>query len=358
MDDYRVANVSEIARYADGTTVHCGLAKGHNNGLHEDGSNHQYLYEQRLEKGELPFITQGIHVRPVVGHKRDGVDIPSYWRSEPGDIERFLEGTGNGEGEAHKLAKQACFELISEGKINRIVRGDLPKGFYLGGQKQELNVEVGEDTYFADVGVWDDRFPNAPIVFEVTNTSGQKAARLKAMSDVGIRVYEILIGSKVRTAAKNGIKVDVEFFRSMMLNSKFRLRNGASTDCALTQYIRVKEAEDAARERDRQAREERKADLDSMRHWQENHHKRYRDELADKARRSVRSAEYVRKVGPHVAANRLLHRIRDGEVRDVLKFARTPEYVAAVSEIESMDAPEDKVRAVHIRNAVQYYGDL
>jgi len=345
MDDVKVADVREIAQYDDGTTVHCGLAKGHNNGLDEEGFNHQYLYEDRMSKGELPFITRGIRVRPVVGHQRDGVNIPSYWRSDPGDIDRFLDGSGLGEGEAHKMAKQACFELISESKIHRIVRGDLPKGFYLGGQKQELNVQVGGETYFADVGAWDDRFPNAPIVFEVTNSSGQKADRLKAMSDAGIRVYEILIGAKVRKAVQDGIKIDVGFFRSMMLKSRFRLRNGASTDCTLTKYIMVKEAEEAAKERHLRAKSER-------------HVEAKLPEVDESVSKSARSIEYVRRVGPHVAADRLLDRIRSADTSGVRAFSRTPEYRAAVYEIENMDDPEGKVRAIHIRNAVQYYGRL
>lgn len=360
MADVKVAGVSEIAQYADGKTVHCALARGHNNGLDEAGVNHQEIFEQRRDEGELPFITQGIRVTPVVEHSRDGVKIDSHWRSKPEDIEMFITGGEGGEGAAHRMAKQACLELIAEGSIRRIIRGGLPQGFSPDGYKTELSIQVGDDTYFADVAAWDDRFPDVPIVFEITDTSGQKAKRLKAMSDQGIRVYEIVIGPKVRTAARNGVEINVGFFRSIMLKSNFRLRNGASTNCALTHYIRVKEAEQAALWREQEA-------LRSEQVVSQQQDSAIRLSKSSPAKPAVKPApvvpkkdritpavEYVRKNGADVSANRMLDKIRSLRGKSVFDYCSDEAAYAAYNEIRNMSP----IRAIHIDQAREYYGVL
>ena len=368
MSDTKVAQVSEIARYEDGTMIHCALARGHNNGLDEQGVNHKEIYETRRDNGELPFITDEINVTPVVEHTRDGVRIHSHWRSRAEDVERFINGDNGGEGKAHKLAKQACLELIDEGKIGRIVRTELPKGFSLGGRKDELKIVIGDMTYFADVGAWDARFPDAPVVFEVTNTSGQKAKRLKAMSDARIRVYEIVIGPKVRDAARKGIEINVQFFRNMILSSKFRLRNGASTDCALTEYIKVQEAKEQA-ERKRAFKQARdllvsernihrrqdqiqsfKDDLDKMPDYQPQV-----QPVSPPDEGKIKDAiEYVRRVGHDVAANQICYKLLRLRGRDAYEFRNDTATDAAYEEIKKMSP----VRAIHINNAAKLYGAL
>lgn len=349
MHDVKVAVVSEIARYDDGKTVHCALARGHNNGIDEHGVNHQELFEDRRDKGELPFITKGIQVTPVVGHVRDGVSIPSHWRSKAEDIEKFILGGGEagGEGEAHRLAKQACLNLIEQGKIRSIIRGELPSGFHLGGQAPEVSIKVDDDIYFADVGAWDARFPDTPVVFEITNTSGQKAKRLKAMSDVGIRVYEIVIGPKVRSAARNGVEINVGFFESMMLKSKFRLRNGVSTDCALTRYIRIKEAEQEALMLSEDIPEPAPPKPATLPQFKTEPVKPKPDVVTP-------AVQYVRKFGADVSANHMLSKIRSMRGREVHDYYVSEATHAAYVEIKNMS----KVRAIHIDHAVDYYARL
>jgi hypothetical protein len=247
----RIAEDSELAQYEDGTIIHVGLATGHNNGVDHDGFDHAAEYEMRKERGEFPFRNEGIRVHATKEHYRSEALVKAHWRSNAEDIERVLNDP---ESKYHKIAKAACVDLLGEGMFASIIKGSMPK-FEYGGCKPELQIKSRDRSFYADVGVWDHRFPDTPMAFEISYKSPQTKERIKALADVGVIVYEIGIYNETLDAAKKGVIVNHSFYRKLMLQKRFR-RIGVANGKSLleSRYVEVERRMREARMREEMQR--------------------------------------------------------------------------------------------------------
>ena len=240
----RIADTSEIAFYRDGTTLHVGLVTGHNNGTDEAGRNHKDEYDARRAAGEHPYQHYAdVAMHPVTSYTReDGAIVKAHWRTNAGDVDRLVISA---ESDFHKMAKQACYELLRDGKFNQMVRTGI-KHFVFGSCAQEHPVRIGQDIFYADVGVWDLRFPGDPIAFEITYTSANSARKIDAFREGGTVLYNIKIYEATREEIKNGNLVDVQFYKDMMLRKRFHRLGEPNKSSLEVEYIRIQEATDAA----------------------------------------------------------------------------------------------------------------
>jgi hypothetical protein len=247
----RIAEDSELAQYEDGTIIHVGLATGHNNGVDYDGFDHAAEYEMRKERGEFPFRNEGIRVHATKEHYRSEALVKAHWRSNAEDIERVLNDP---ESKYHKIAKAACVDLLGEGMFASMIKGSMPK-FEFGGCKPELHIKSGDRSFYADVGVWDHRFPDTPMAFEISYKSPQTKERIKALADAGVIVYEIGIYNETLDAAKKGVIVNHSFYRKLMLQKRFR-RIGVANGKSLleSRYVEVEKRMREARMREEMQR--------------------------------------------------------------------------------------------------------
>ena len=240
----RIADTSEIAFYRDGTTLHVGLVTGHNDGTDEAGRNHADEYNARRAAGEHPHQHyEDVAMHPVKSYTReDGAIVKAHWRTNAGDVDRLVVAA---ESDFHKMAKQACYELLRDGKFNQMVRTGI-KHFVFGRCAQEHPVRIGQDIFYADVGVWDLRFPGDPIAFEITYTSGNSARKIDAFRESNTVLYNIKIYEATREEIKNGNLVDVQFYKDLMLRKRFHRLGEPNKSSLEVEYIRIQEAIDAA----------------------------------------------------------------------------------------------------------------
>ena len=240
----RIADTSEIAFYRDGTTLHVGLVTGHNNGTDEAGRNHKDEYDARRAAGEHPYQHYAdVAMHPVKSYTReDGAIVKAHWRTNAGDVDRLVVSA---ESDFHKMAKQACYELLRDGKFNQMVKTGV-KHFVFGSCAQEHPVRIGQDIFYADVGTWDLRFPGDPIAFEITHTSANSARKIDAFRESGTVLYNINIDKATREEIKNGNLVDVQFYKDMMLRKRFHRLGEPNKSSLEVEYIRIQEAADAA----------------------------------------------------------------------------------------------------------------
>lgn len=247
----RIADTSEIAFYRDGTTLHVGLVTGHNNGTDEAGRNHKNEYDARRAAGEHPHQHYAdVAMHPVTSYTReDGAIVKAHWRTNAGDVDRLVISA---ESDFHKMAKQACYELLRDGKFNQMVKTGI-KHFVFGSCAQEHPVRIGKDIFYADVGVWDLRFPGDPIAFEITYTSANSARKIDAFRENDTVLYSIKIYEATREEIKNGNLIDVQFYKDMMLRKRFHRLGVPNKSRLEVEYIRIQEAIDAAEFERRQA---------------------------------------------------------------------------------------------------------
>jgi hypothetical protein len=225
----RIAKSDEFAAYEDGTFIHVGLARGHNGGIDEKGFNHQEVFEARKASGVYPYQIEGIRVTAVSEHTKNGTTIKPYWRGIAEDVERIINDP---ESNFHKMAKEACVGLLKEGKFNAIVKRPLQQ-FEFGGCALELPISADGRHHFADIGVWDHRFPDDPIAMEITYRSPQTKERIMRLSEAGVHVYDFNILDRTRNALREGRKVDIDFYRRLMLDKKFELKSGKESKLKL-----------------------------------------------------------------------------------------------------------------------------
>lgn len=240
----KVADTSEIAFYRDGSNLHVGLVAGHNDGIDSEGRNHADEYQARRAAGEHPFQHyEDVAVHPVKSYRReDGAIVKAHWRTSAGDVDRLVAAA---ESDFHKMAKQACYELLRDGKFNQIVRTGI-KHFVFSGCAQEHPVRIGADIFYADVGAWDARFYSDPVAFEITYTSANSARKIDAFRDNDMVLYNIKIYEATRQEIKDGNLIDVQFYKDMMLRKRFHRMGGPNKSKLEVEYIRIQEAIDAA----------------------------------------------------------------------------------------------------------------
>lgn len=237
-NETRIAKDIELAQYPDGTLVHVGLVTGHNDGIDETGFDHKAFFEDQKANKVYPHRIEGIRVKAVRQHINDGKQVKPHWSAFAEDIERVLNDP---ESKYHKMAKDACIALLLEGKFNQIVKTPIPM-LQFGGCQAELPIMAGGQQHYADVGLWDERFPQMPIAMEITYTSKQTKERILRLSQAGIHVYEFNILDRTRDALKCGVVVDVDFYRSQMMSNRFRLKSDTEVVNLLdAEYIRVAE---------------------------------------------------------------------------------------------------------------------
>ena len=265
-NEERIAKESELAEYPDGTMVHVGLVTGHNDGVDEDGFDHRAFYQAQKDQGIYPQRIKGIRVNAVREHVNAGKNIKPYWSMIPEDVERIIKDP---ESIYHKMAKEACIGLLRERKFNDIVKTKIPQ-FEFGGCQAELPIMAAGYQHFADVGVWDHRFPKNPIAMEVTYTSRQTKERILRLTQAGIHVYNFDITQRTRNELREGREPSVKFYRDAMLKSKFSLKR--DTECVLKLdaiYIEVARAK---------AEAERKRHMERAAAWRQ---QQYKEMLAD-----------------------------------------------------------------------------
>lgn len=218
----RIAQRHELAYYADGTIVHVGLCVGMNGGIDGSGFNHKAEYERRRAQGEYPTRFNGIRMSAVTEHMRNNARVMAHWRAVTEDVQRVMNDP---ESDFHKMAKQACCELVHTGFFHDMTKKNL-RSFRPDGAIIEMPITTNGVTYYADVGVWDNRFKQYPIAMEITYSSGQGSKRVADLIEAGIKVYEINIYQQTLNALKNGDKVDKDFYRTLMLYRGFRELSG------------------------------------------------------------------------------------------------------------------------------------
>lgn len=237
-NETRIAKEIELAQYPDGTLVHVGLVTGHNDGIDETGFDHKAFFEAQKANKVYPHRIEGIRVKAVRQHINDGKQVKPHWSAFAEDIERVLNDP---ESKYHKMAKDACIALLLEGNFNQIVKTPIPM-LQFGGCQAELPIMAGGQQHYADVGLWDERFPQMPIAMEITYTSKQTKERILRLSQAGVHVYEFNILDRTRDALKCGVVVDVDFYRSQMMSNRFRLKSDTEVVNLLdAEYIRVAE---------------------------------------------------------------------------------------------------------------------
>lgn len=247
----KVADTSEIAFYRDGANLHVGLVAGHNGGIDEAGRNHAEEYQARRAAGEHPFQHyEDVAVHPVKSYRReDGAIVKAHWRASASDVDRLVAAA---ESDFHKMAKQACYELLRDGKFNQIVRTGI-KHFVFSGCAQEHPIRIGADIFYADVGAWDARFYSDPVAFEITYTSANSARKIDAFRENDMVLYNIKIYEATRQEIKDGNLIDVQFYKDMMLRKRFHRMGEPNKSKLEVEYIKIRQAIDAAEFERRQA---------------------------------------------------------------------------------------------------------
>lgn len=254
-NEERIAKEVELAEYPCGTMVHVGLVTGHNEGIDESGFDHRAFFQEQKEKGIYPHRFAGIRVKAVREHVNAGKKVLPYWSMIPEDVERILNDP---ESVYHKMAKEACIGLLRERKFNDIVKQKLPL-FEFGGCQAELPIVAAGHQHFADVGVWDHRFPNNPIAMEVTYTSKQTKERILRLTQAGIHVYNFNILDRTRNELREGREPSVKFYRDAMLKNKFSLKEGEDVLKLNALYLDVARVKDEAeRKREMERAQERR----------------------------------------------------------------------------------------------------
>jgi hypothetical protein len=214
----RIAQEHDLAYYADGTIVHVGLCVGMNKGVDANGFDHRAEYEKRKDQGQYPTRFNGIRMSAVTEHMRNNARVVAHWRALAEDVQRVMH---NHETDFHRMAKEACLELVQLGHFQELTRYNMRK-FHVGNAQIEHPITAGDTTYYADVGVWDNRFPQFPIAMEITFTSGQSDKRLNDMIKAGVKVYEANIYNHTLQAAKDGVKIDHQFYKDYLMRRGFR----------------------------------------------------------------------------------------------------------------------------------------
>lgn len=214
----RIAQEHDLAYYVDGTIVHVGLCVGMNKGVDGNGFDHRAEYERRKDQGEYPTRFNDIRMSAVTEHMRNNARVVAHWRALAEDVQRVMH---NHETDFHRMAKEACLELVQLGHFQELTRYNMRK-FHVGDAQIEHPITAGDTTYYADVGVWDNRFPQFPIAMEITFTSGQSDKRLNDMIKAGVKVYEANIYNHTLQAAKDGVKIDHQFYKDYLMRRGFR----------------------------------------------------------------------------------------------------------------------------------------
>lgn len=281
-NEERIAKEVELAEYPCGTMVHVGLVTGHNDGIDESGFDHRAFFQEQKEKGIYPQRFAGIRVKAVREHVNAGKKVLPYWSMIPEDVERILNDP---ESVYHKMAKDACIGLLRERKFNDIVKTKLPL-FEFGGCQAELPIAAAGHQHFADVGVWDHRFPNNPIAMEITYTSGQTKERILRLTQAGIHVYNFNIRDRTRDELREGREPSIKFYRDAMLKSKFSLRKDTESDLKLdAEYLNVARVKaEAERKREMDRAQERRLERERMYAREEEEYRRLQREgcIADR----------------------------------------------------------------------------
>ena len=258
----RIAQSDEWARYEDDTWVHCGLATDPDDNIYE-GVDHKALYEERKAAGEWPYRLPGLMLAAVKQHSRQVAVTKAHWRLMSVDVERVL----NGMTDYHKMAQDAVVMLLGERRIKELARDGALDWVEYGGCKVEKLTKSGRKL---DVGAWDRRYPDDLIAFEITYTSGQSLERVKELEADKVLVYERNIRQWTLDAVKSNIIPDVDFYAEKIKKSGFRRINSEDFEAGLSaRYLKLKEAEDAARVRAAIKEKQRLADLEARREREE-----------------------------------------------------------------------------------------